>query len=48
MNEVVYDLALAGLAFFLFGPRAVCTYLMAMTGYYMAKAIYLFAMNRRK
>jgi len=46
MNEIVYDLALAGLAFFIFGPRAMCTYLMAMTVYYMVKMAYLFARNR--
>lgn len=48
MNEIVYDLALAGLAFFIFGPRAVCAYLMAMTVYYMVKTAYLFAKNRRR
>jgi len=48
MNEVVYDLALAGLAFLLFGPRAMSAYLMAMTVYYIAKTVYLFVKNRGK
>ena len=48
MNEIIYDLALAGLAFLIFGPRATCMYLMAMTTYYIANIIYLFANNRRR
>jgi len=48
MNEIVYDLLLAGIALFIFGPRVACMYLMAMTAYYMVRAVQLFTNNRKR